>query len=327
MSVMNTTQARELDRQKFDKEIKDAYEVIRVLKIRRNALAHISFLPTEILSRIFIILASSDLDHSDLSWTRSVTAVCGHWRAIALECPNLWCYITFSRPLWAEEMLRRSKMVPLIIKAEHPKTKQINAIRSALQHISRIKELHLDASKETIIELIKPIDKPAPLLRSLHLTSAHYDGMYTLPELFVCDHLQRLELIDCNIPFESLMLCGLLHLKFYKTGSRLSAVQLLEALEKMPLVETLDLSGRLTFYDTTRVVHLSHLTFLRLRSSAPTCAYLLNHISFPASTSLELQLKLTHTDNDHSSICDAVSSVWNGKEGAKLCVVFSSRVA
>jgi hypothetical protein len=331
MDVVIASQARELDRQEIDKEIQDAYdpEVVRMLKTRRNAFAHISLLPTEILSGVFTTLVYSYSDHSDLSWIPSVTAVCGHWRAIALECPNLWCYIDFSRPIWVEEMLKRSKMAPLILKAHdrHPTLKQIDTICLALQHISRIKELHLTASQNTIVKLINSIDKPAPLLQSLHLSDSHYylgDDTYIMPKrLFVCDghHLQRLELINCRIPLESPLLCGLVHFKLYKSVNDSTSTQLLETLEKMPLIESLDLSGSLTFPsgDATRVIHLSHLTSLRLHSFDTGCANLLNHISFPASTSLALRCRLTtYTSKGYSTVCNTFSSIWNGKDDSKL---------
>jgi hypothetical protein len=330
MSVMNTSQARELGRQEIDQKIQDIsnklLRILKGLKTRRNALAHISFLPTEILSRIFMALVYLYWDNSDLSWIPSVTAVCSHWRAVALECPSLWCYISFSWPIWVEEMLKRSKMVPLIIKADNlnPTTKQMDAIRLVLQHISRIKELRLTAPGDTIAELINPIDEPAPLLQSLHLSDplGYYlwGDLYMLPErLFVCDghHLQRLELMNCNIPWESPLLSGLVHFKFYTSIT--TTTRLLETLEKMPLLETLDLGGPLTIAsdDTRRVVHLSHLTSLRLFSTSPP-GLSLNDISFPASTSLALRYRLLSVVDDYSAVCNAVSSVWNGKDGSKL---------
>jgi hypothetical protein len=76
--ISSSTQALELELQKIDK---DNHELARKLKTRRNTLAYISRLPTEIISKIFTTLAYSSLEHgSGLSWIRSVTAVCGHWR-------------------------------------------------------------------------------------------------------------------------------------------------------------------------------------------------------------------------------------------------------
>jgi hypothetical protein len=45
--------SRELGRQKIDKEIQDALDLVLRLKTRRNTLAPIARLPTEIISRIF----------------------------------------------------------------------------------------------------------------------------------------------------------------------------------------------------------------------------------------------------------------------------------
>jgi hypothetical protein len=102
MDIANTSQALIFNQQKIDKEIQDVAEVLRKLKTRRNTLAYISRLPTEIISRIFTSLAYSYFERSDLSWIPSVTAVCGHWRAIALECPNLWSFIVFTSQKWVE---------------------------------------------------------------------------------------------------------------------------------------------------------------------------------------------------------------------------------
>jgi hypothetical protein len=327
MGAVDTSQARSLYRQKIDKEIQDAIKIVHILISRRNALAHISLLPTEILSRIFITLAYSCLYSSDLSWIRSVTAICTHWRAIALGCPNLWSFIVFSRPIWVEEMLDRSKMVPLIIKADVPGPipNQIDAIHLALQHFPRIRELRLAASLDGMEKLLNPIDKPAPLLQSLCLSLSefnHRTDRYTLPEkLFVGDshHLQRLELTHCNISCESPLLCGLVHLKLYETFNvQPTMMQLLDALEKMPLLQTLDLtcefpSASNASPEIKRVVHLSHLTSLRLTSTTLERVYFLNHISYPATTSLALFCEL-----DNSTVIDAISSVWNGKDGSIL---------
>jgi hypothetical protein len=139
--------------------------------------------------------------------------------------------------------------------------------------------------------------------------------------LFACGghHLHRLELTNCSIPWESPLLCGLIHFRFSKSFSEIpiDVSQLLEALEKMLLLETLDLEGRLSIppIDTKRAVPLSHITSLRLHSTAEGARFL-NHISFPASTSLELRCQL-HSANNHSTVCDVISSVWNGK-GSKL---------
>jgi hypothetical protein len=172
--------SREICRQKFDREIQDAIDLVRRLKTRRNTLAPVSRLPTEILARIFATIAHSCLDgfgYPILSWICSVTAVCGHWRAIALGCPSLWCFINSNQPIWNEEMLKRSKAAPLIIKVDdlHFTLKRLDSVHLALQHISRTKELRIVASKGNIEVLINRIDDRAPLLRSLCLSNTRGD--------------------------------------------------------------------------------------------------------------------------------------------------------
>jgi hypothetical protein len=333
-------------RQQIDKEI-------RALKTRRNTLASISCLTTELLAKIFITVAYSCYDSSngtDLSWIYAVTAVCSHWRDIALECPGLWCFIGFKHPIWTEEMLKRSKVAPLIIRANEGKfmPKITGSLHLALQNISRIRELHLEIRKVVMEELFDRIKKcAAPLLRSLCLSNTSYthqasDG-YTLPEtLFVGDdhHLERLELFDCIISWDSPLLCDLVHLTLHNTCGMIppTLMQLLGALEKMPLIETLDLDGGLpvvpdddnfSLLETKHIVHLSNLATLRLSSTAVECAYLLNHLSYPTSTSLGLVCApntLNIKTNSLSILFDAISSVRNGRDAGELlrCLLIKS---
>jgi hypothetical protein len=332
--------SREIERQKLDKEIQHASEVLRMLKTRRNSLAPISRLPTEILARIFTTIAHSYLDnfgYRELSWIYSVTAVCGHWRAIALECTSLWCFISVECQNWTEVMLERSKMAPLIVKAKLDDdpldiSSEGDTVRLALQHISRIKELRLVTSKDNIEVLIDRIDERAPLLRTLCLSNSWggdpMNNKYTLPEmLFVGDdhRLERLELVNCVISWDSPLLHNLIHLKLHNTLQP-TITQLLEALERMPLVETLDLKDSLPVMsndnfgspEIIRVIHLSRLSALSLSSTAIECAYLLNHISYPASTSLRLRCTLGVRSDCLPTLFKAISSVWDGRGGSQL---------
>ena len=329
-------------RQQIDKDIQDLEDSVRQLKTRRNALAPVSRLPNELLYKIFTTFAgleqSDYINGTDISWIRPITAVCSHWRAVALECPRLWSSIIFSRPSWAAEMLKRSKMAPLIIKADltYLTPKMVDAVQMALQHVSRIRELHLTASKATMEKLIDNLNEPAPLLQSLCLSNPRYshfllDDGYTLPvNLFEHGrhHLQRLELVKCNVKWDSPLLNGLIHVKLHKTStmSRPSIAQLLGALERMPRLETLDMEDSLPFlsddasatYDSGRVVNLSCLSLLRLSSGTLEIAFLLRHLSYPPTTSLNLRcLAEPSTDYNFSCIFPAISFIGSGSEGSK----------
>ena len=111
--------SREFQRQVIDAEIKSLEESIRALRYRRNAVAPISSLPTEVIAVIFSIsrlfnapLSGGKQDH--LAWLR-VTHVCRHWREIALNNPLFWSHIDFDHLTLAgvTEVLVRAKKAPL----------------------------------------------------------------------------------------------------------------------------------------------------------------------------------------------------------------------
>ncbi|KAI9453532.1 hypothetical protein BJY52DRAFT_1173560, partial [Lactarius psammicola] len=90
-------------RQAIDAEIKSLEVSIRALKLRRNALAPISSLPTEIIAAIFsslrvrVTLLAFKLGEkpSGLAWL-PVAHVCHQWREIALSQPRFWSHIDFT---------------------------------------------------------------------------------------------------------------------------------------------------------------------------------------------------------------------------------------
>jgi hypothetical protein len=94
----------------------------------------------------------------------------------------------------------------------------------------------------------------------------------------------------------------------------------------MSLVETLDLKDSLPVMsndnfgspEIIRVIHLSRLSALCFSSTAFKCAYLLNHISYPTSTSLKLYCTLGIERDCLPTLFKAVSSVWNGRDGSQL---------
>jgi hypothetical protein len=101
-------------RRRIDQDIERLEGAIRALKSRRNSLAGISRFPPEILSRIFICCAVTyEPAQLTMDWAK-VTHVSRHWRTVAIGCPRLWTTVVFAQPRWVEEMLKRSKMDPLV---------------------------------------------------------------------------------------------------------------------------------------------------------------------------------------------------------------------
>ena len=79
-----------------DEEVDAARQLVRSLLTHRNALAPISLLPPEILSRIFHLLALKEPPYSvnqNFGWIKT-THVCRYWRQVALGDSSLWARIS-----------------------------------------------------------------------------------------------------------------------------------------------------------------------------------------------------------------------------------------
>ncbi|KAI0316917.1 hypothetical protein OF83DRAFT_1059563, partial [Amylostereum chailletii] len=111
-------------RRALDDEIEALLTSLARVRHRRNALAPVHTLPSEILLKIFGQLSvdwaprkgngSRGEPSFVLGWIR-VTHVCRHWREVALFAPTLWSDVkveSYSYP-WIEEVVRRSGTAPL----------------------------------------------------------------------------------------------------------------------------------------------------------------------------------------------------------------------
>jgi hypothetical protein len=151
--------SREYQRQAIDTEIQSLEEYIRVLKHRRNALAPVSSLPTEVINAIFFFARVTVSNSSappgkksdTLAWLR-VSHVCHQWREIALNQPLFWNHVNFTAlsSAGAAEMLARAKTVPLYLEARfirgHWNKDRRSAFQEALQvYVFRTRHLLISA--------------------------------------------------------------------------------------------------------------------------------------------------------------------------------------
>jgi hypothetical protein len=103
-------------RSELDRDIEEGKEFIRSLKTRRNALAPISRLPSELLSEIFTIYAASHNSQDDftcgttIAWI-GITQVCRHWRAVSSDCARMWANLVFTRNSATEDMILQSNLM------------------------------------------------------------------------------------------------------------------------------------------------------------------------------------------------------------------------
>ena len=300
----------------IDRDIARLEESIRALKSRRNELSPISRLPAEILCSIFSLIEDNviyvGLDPE--SWT-NFSRVSQRWRSSALAAPDLWTNIPLRSPRWAEEMLIRSKMAKLTVRSglslqtSNPKT--IGTVRSCLYQLNRVEIIDIAAIPLVLKEIFQDLPKSAPQLHTLCIGSSlsFHDRSagtaFSIHEDFLYDteRLQRVELFDCKISWDSRLLTGLTRLTLegsLKANS--SIIQFLHALQRMPVLTDLclkdsnpdDSEGPSTY----PVVDLPCLRVLRISSDVGALTTVLRHITIPHSAISNL----TCRDNQSTQI-------------------------
>ena len=280
-------------------------ERVRALKSRRNELPPISHLPVEILCKIFSLVEDNSIFCSGLSpesWT-NFSHVSQHWRSSALSAPELWTNIPLSWPRWAQEMLIRSKMATLTIRSDfsfdNSNSRVIETVRSCLYQMNRVGEIDIGMIAGMRLEQIfRYLPKSAPQLHTLCIDSPHFFGnAFSIHEDFLYDtgRLQRVELINCKISWDSRLLTGLTRLTLEDSlKANSSIIQVLHALQRMPALNDLHLKDSIPddsdgpLASAYPVVDLPYLRVLCISSGVGPLTTVLRHITFPHTAILSL---------------------------------------
>ena len=292
--------------QAIDAEIKSESleESLRALRQRRNTLSPISSLPTEVIADIFYLLREQPDTYSALP----VAHVCHRWREIALDHPLFWCHLDFTTvsPAGATEILARTGMAPLYLKAEIPMNHRVphrwnNAWFAAFQkelqtHSSHIYRLRISAEQHHLNRTLEGLISPAPTLEHLSLSLEYCDdpSQASVPDtLFdaTAPRLSSLEIINCSISWKSPLLKSLKLEILTLSGIVPSLTDWLDALDDMPQLRSLSLhsaspSTSLLSFDIKRTVTLPCLARLNISNSELDCALALAHLVLPSLTFL-----------------------------------------
>jgi len=177
----------------------------------------ISGLPPEILSKIFVCCAATyEPAQLTVEWVK-VTHVSRHRRTVAIGCPRSCATLVFAQLRWVEEMVKRSKMSPLVVDARfgYMGSKSTEAVQLAMNHISRVRELSMVFLSASFGKLFSSVPRAALMLQILVLSTStnNYaepfrDNYSIPPELFSdgSSQLRRLELIHCSLDWTSHLL-------------------------------------------------------------------------------------------------------------------------
>src|SRR6266850_2972375 len=313
----------------IDEEIDAAHRFTHSLLSRRNVLAPISVLPTELLARIFHFCAlaeplwMSQLP-SKLGWI-TVTHVCQRWRQVALDDTSLWARITgFSRsPKWIAESLARARNAPLVFSLWGRPSPEILA--NLQPHISHTRELQLgDLSMHHSREVQEIFGLEAPALEHFGLWFSEYDpgGSITFPqisgtELFKgrAPKLRTFTLSEVFVPWSLIPRGQLTRIQITRfkgiptTDVSLSddLNQLVDLLISSPELEVLILEFCLptmlsqVSHGQLEPIHLPRLSRLHLGGSTTCVTNFFKRLTLPSSAILCLQCisgRLS-THNDH----------------------------
>lgn len=319
------------ERAALDKDIMRHELIICDLKSQRNALSRICQLPPEILSQIFLLHAqrASPSKHIyaiiKMDWTK-ITHVCRHFRSVALGCPSLWSEIVFTSRSWTTAMLALSKSADLTLKVIRPFDSALHqCTQLALAQMHRVRSLSITEANPTSLNmLLGDLESAAPKLQSLRIESsssysssfrfphlqttgmdrALYSGLYRLPRKFLAGgtpRLSTLELLNCSVLWDSSLFSpSMTNLSItasaYAMNNGPTLSELLDALARMPNLQTVELHGTLpTVPDTLqelcpsdRVEALPRLHSITLKGTIIGCINVLNSLSIPEKTKLRV---------------------------------------
>ena len=338
VAVMDPSEANswEYQQQAIDAEIRTLEDpesmrgIIQALKYRRNALAPISSLPTEITTLIFSFLRATSSaftpckkpDTDPLAWLY-VAHVCHQWREIALNQPLFWSYIDFNNlsSVGTAEIIARAKTAPLYFEArflyyewDDARFSRFDAFQEKLQAcVSRICHLLFSADISQFPETLESLKSPAPTLERLSLTcdGHNYDPEDdVVPEtLFggITPRLSCLELRGYGISWKSPLLRGLRYLDIRSPSVYASLSVWLDALDEMPQLEMLALymaspeADGTSPFDVKRTATLPSLTHFDISESPPDCGFVLAHLDLPALSCLSIKtiFNFPPVDNVH----------------------------
>ncbi|KAJ6453788.1 hypothetical protein C8R45DRAFT_1038865 [Mycena sanguinolenta] len=295
-------------RNELDNQIAWHYTQIVLLKAKRNALAPISSLPNELMTRILTIFAVESSALFNLKWSR-IIHVCRHWHALALAAHPLWSYIDLScganlHRLYTQ--LTRSGAASLSLNLQLFDGWRADIF---LPHSERIQKLELKGDAKHVVEVMTKLPTlNFPVLTSLSLDLSYQredfpaDLIPTVPDALFdgrLPSLRKLKLVSVAFPWRSaggLTTLSLSQCDDSSTGLPQSFDDLLKMLESSPRLTSLKLDPitPLTPHqdfptvDLLPTVDLPELDRLRLHGDVSACAALLNHLRFPPQTKIEI---------------------------------------
>ncbi|KAJ3486027.1 hypothetical protein NLI96_g4527 [Meripilus lineatus] len=290
------------------------------LKIKRNSLQNILRVPPEILSQIsleYVNLMRTGFRYQPFvfsprprpnAWI-NIAHICHHWREVALRTASLWASFDASSLQLIQELLARSKAIPLCIKMANVTNDHRVVLEKIMGLASRIQEIDLQISTVRTLEDLRPsFPREAARLRTLSLQvemipSSLMRGFSRIPLIFDgCElpALTSLTLRRMLFDWTSNLFTPSLTQLVVET-SIANYGEFLTALDKMSKLCHLRVELKFRtragppFPEQNRQVSLPNLKQLHLSTTVRICSYLLSQLEYPstACVALWIQGKIT----------------------------------
>jgi len=316
-SAVQTPKARAAALATVDQDIDAAKRLILSMPTRRNMLAPISVLPTELLLRIFHFSAfskQSDVHTPELGSVH-FTHVCRHWRQLALDDSTLWTHFSdYPRNQWNKEWiaerLSRARNAPLVIDLWGWICK--DRISLFTPHISHTRELRIHDLSHLHSEIIQEISiQKAPVLECLELNVPDIFPIGNKHHLFFNGPLPKLRIFSVSqilFPWSVVPRGQLTQLRVTydlevpptsEDSPRDDLNQLIDLLSNCSSLEVLILEDCLPAMVSEssggHTVHLPQLSRLYLRGSSSRVTNLLKMLKLSSSTRLDLDCTSENT--------------------------------
>ena len=264
----------------------------------------INTVPVELLSSIFRLarakspphLGTIDLHRQNLSIV-CLSAVCRHWRAVAVGDAILWCNIAFSTSRLstvkcATEFLRRSRNAMIAV--------QIFDIKNVISYVTEVSDLvgNIVQQSDRIVKfeavglsqtIAKAFTFPACNLTRLII---HGRGAKEVPLIFG-GRMPRLKRITLSNPsgWYLRMFPNVTGVELFSTWSRIRLSSLMDFLDGATNLEQLSLSGYCGFRSEPRTAPREPVALPSLRDlrfSLCKAPRILDHLDLPPSTRVSI---------------------------------------
>ena len=213
---MQLTKEEEPVLQAVDADIERYSKRLVRLRRRHNSFVRVNRLPPELLAEIFLHCQGKGWDLKPersgtamyrvtappLRWI-FVTAVCNHWRQVALQTPRLWSHINLQYPQFAGYSLELAKRSPLYLETTRLNWSDISVLAGVVSNKRRRVggiwwELECDRMHYREEPLSNKLSKVLSQFRHMHVASI-YDMSHILLLFANLDFpaIQTLDLVNC----------------------------------------------------------------------------------------------------------------------------------